>query len=131
LIAKLTAAHQDAVGQPLIINGETVCGPFGNTDDPKKKDLNRNKNRTDIPNSDAYVPIDWVDLRDLPADRADDLPGAPVVVEGFLVHRVKVENEGNGESTNCKLLDDNEVDWHIYLTDSANLNDITKACSRA
>jgi hypothetical protein len=127
LIAKLIAAHQDAVGQPLVINGQTVCGPLGNTDDPKKKDLNRNKNRTDIPNNNTYVPIDWVDLRDLPADRADDLPGAPVVVEGFLVHRVKVENDGNGESTNCKLLGDNEVDWHIYLTDSASLDDISKA----
>jgi hypothetical protein len=73
------------------------------------------------------VPIGWATLRDLPSERANDLPGAPVVVEGFLVHHVKVENDGSGESTNCHLLGDDEVDWHIYLTDTANLDDISEA----
>lgn len=27
LIAQLLSVHSDAVGQPLVINGETVCGP--------------------------------------------------------------------------------------------------------
>jgi hypothetical protein len=127
LLAKLLAAHSDAVGQPLIENRATVCGPTGDTTDDKKKALNENKNRTDIPAVGAYVPISWTALRDLPSDRSSDLPGAPVVVEGFLVHRVKVENEKPGESTNCHLLQPTEVDWHIYLSDSAGLDDISQA----
>jgi hypothetical protein len=126
-LSKLLAAHSDAVGQPLVENGASVCGPTGDTNDEKKKMLNKNKNRTDIPKDDAYVPISWAALRDLPSDRSADLPGAPVVVEGFLVHRVKVENDGKGESTNCHLLGDNEVDWHIYLSDTADLDDISQA----
>lgn len=77
LLAKLLAAHSDAIGQPLIENGATVCGPTGNTTDDKKKELNKNKNRTDIPAAGAYVPISWTALRDLPSDRSSDLPGAP------------------------------------------------------
>jgi hypothetical protein len=127
IVAKLLAAHTDAVGKPLVENGETVCGPTGDAKDDARQNLNRNKNRTDIPNDSAYVPIDWTALRDLPADRSADLPGAPVVVEGFLVHRVKVENEGSGESTNCHLTGNNEVDWHIYLSDTADLDDISQA----
>jgi uncharacterized protein YgiM (DUF1202 family) len=124
IIAKLLAAHTDAIGQPLVINGTTVCGPTGTATDDKKKTLNKNKNRTDAPSDDAYVKIDWADLRDLPANRADDLPGAPVAVEGFLVHKVKPEG---AESPNCGLTGDDEVDWHIYTTDTANLDDISKA----
>ena len=127
LLSKLVAAHSDAVGQPLIENGATVCGPTGNTTDDKKKELNKNKNRTDIPAAGAYAPISWTTLRDLPSGRSSDLPGTPVVVEGFLVHRVKVENEKPGESTNCNLTADNEVDWHIYLSDTAGLDDISQA----
>jgi hypothetical protein len=125
LLSKLVAAHSEAVGQPLVENGTTVCGPTGDTTDQKTKTLNRNKNRTDTP--DAYIPITWAALRDLPPERASDLPGAPVVVEGFLVHRVKIENEGSGESTNCHLLGGNEVDWHMYLSDTAGLDDISQA----
>ncbi len=127
LLGQLLAAHSDAVGQPLIENGTTVCGPTGDTTDDKKKALNQNKNRTDTPAGTAYVPISWTALRDLPSDRSSDLPGAPVVVEGFLVHRVKVENEKPGESTNCHRTADNEVDWHIYLSDTADLDDISQA----
>jgi uncharacterized protein YgiM (DUF1202 family) len=127
LISNLLAAHSDAVGQPLVENGTTVCGATGDATDDKRKGLNQNKNRTDVPGDGAYVPIGWVALRDLPLDRSGDLPGAPVMVEGFLVHRVKVENDGGGESTNCHLLGDNEVDWHIYLSDTADLDDISQA----
>jgi hypothetical protein len=73
-IAKLLAAHVDAVGQPLVVNGETVCGPTGTAgDDEKKKALNTNKNRTDTPDDSAYVKVDWADLRDLPVSHAEDL----------------------------------------------------------
>jgi uncharacterized protein YgiM (DUF1202 family) len=125
LVSKLLAAHTNAVGQPLVIDGETVCGPTGTpTTDAKKQALNRNKNRTDIPGDSAYVKIGWEDLRDLPVSHAEDLPGAPVVVEGFLVHKVKQEG---AESPNCRLTDANEVDWHIYMTDTAGLDNISKA----
>lgn len=127
LVTKLLAAHSDAVGQPLLENGATVCGPTGDTNDPHKKVLNTNKNRTDTPTDNVYVAIDWAALRDLPSDHADDLPGAPVTVQGFLVHRVKQESDGSGESTNCHLLNLDEVDWHIYLSDTAGLDDISQA----
>lgn len=40
-IAKLLGAHADAVGQPLVIGRETVCGPLGKPgNDEKKKALN-------------------------------------------------------------------------------------------
>lgn len=126
LIAKLLSAHTDAVGQPLIVNGQTVCGPTGTAgNDDRKAALNSNKNRTDSPADTAYVTVDWADLRDLPANHSNDLPGAPVVMENvFLVHRVKPEG---AESPNCGLTDPDEVDWHIYTSDTAGLDDITKA----
>lgn len=127
LLSKLLAAHLDAVGQPLVENGVTVCGPTGDSNAERTKEMNRNKNRTDIPHDDAYVPISWAALRDLPSDRSTELEGAPVVVEGFLVHKVKVENHGKGESTNCHLVGNNEVDWHMYLSDTAGLDDISQA----
>lgn len=126
LIAKLISVRTDAVGQPLIINGQTVCGPTGTAgNDDHKVALNSNKNRTDIPADTAYVKLDWADLRDLPANHSNDLPGAPVVMENvFLVHRVKPEG---AESPNCGLTDPDEVDWHIYTSDSAGVDDISKA----
>ena len=48
----------------------------------------------------------------------NDFVSAPVRVVGFLSHKIRVENTGNGESTNCNLTANNEVDWHIYLTNS-------------
>jgi hypothetical protein len=126
-LSRLLAAHTDAVGQPLVEDGATVCGPSGDARGSRAQALNNNKNRTDIPDDGAYVPISWTQLRDLPPDRADDLPGAPVVVEGFLVHRVKVESRGKGESTNCHLVDPKEVDWHIYFSGTAGLDDISEA----
>jgi len=127
LISSLRAARVTAVGKPLVEHGQTVCSAIGDATATQAKNLNKNKNRTDILSDAAYVPIDWVSLRDLPSNQANNLPGAPVVVEGFLVHRVKVENDGSGESTNCHLLGDNEVDWHIYLSNTAGRDDISKA----
>src|SRR6266851_5238907 len=118
LFSKLTAAHTAAVGQPLMENGSEVCGPSGDTTDKRRKALNANKNRTDLPGDSDYVDIGWDDLSNLPSDRVDDFQGAPVSVIGFLSHQIKVENSGSGESTNCHLHGDNEVDWHIYLTKS-------------
>ena len=124
-IAKLLAAHVDAVAQPLVINGGVVCGPTGTPgNDGKKKALNTNKNRTDTPADTAYVKVDWADLRDLPANHSEDLPGAPVVIEGFLVHKVKPEG---AESPNCGLTDPDEVDWHMYTSNTAGVDDISKA----
>jgi hypothetical protein len=125
-IAKLLAAHTDAVGQPLIVNGENVCGALGTAgNDDKKKALNRNKNRTDIPDGTAYVPVEWASLRDLPVNHSEDLPGAPVVMENiFLVHKVKPEG---AESPNCGLTDPDEVDWHMYTSDTAGVDEINKA----
>ena len=125
-IAKLLAAHVDAVGAPLVIGGTTVCGPTGKPgNDEKKKVLNTNKNRTDTPDDSAYVKVDWAELRDLPANHADDLPGSPVVIEGvFLVNKVKPEG---AESPNCGLTDPDEVDWHMYTSDTAGVSDISKA----
>jgi hypothetical protein len=41
--------------------------------------------------------------------------GVAVRTVGFLAHNAKVEDGGTGESTNCKFLDGDDVDWHIYL----------------
>jgi len=109
----LLAARKAAVGRPLEENQQVVCGPEGDATNHKIQALNHNKNRTDRPSN--YVAMSWEQLRNLPADRVDDFQGAPVSVVGYLSHRINVER---GESTNCHLLQPNEVDWHIYLTNS-------------
>jgi hypothetical protein len=116
LFVQLMNARKPAVGQPLIEDGQQVCGPTGDTNRQTAKALNNNKNRTDVPGDTDYVDIAWDDLKDLPSNRKNDFVGAPVRVVGFLSHRVKVESDGSGESTNCHLLGANEVDWHIYFT---------------
>src|SRR6266581_2957874 len=98
LLNQLQAARVTAVPQPLVSQ----------------------KNRIDIPDANAYIPIDWDVLKGLPGDSPDNLQGSPVMVTGFLSHRIKVENGSPGESTNCNLLNDDEVDWHIYLTKAPN-----------
>jgi hypothetical protein len=117
IIAKLASAKKPAVGQPLVINGETVCGAKGNTGNKKMQELNNNKNRTDEPGPDEYVPIDWDVMANLSADAVNEIQGAPVTVVGYLSNKVNVESRSPGESTNCNLLDPDEVDWHMYLTD--------------
>jgi hypothetical protein len=116
LLNMLFAAHTKAVGQPLVVNQHTVCGPEGDATNPKIQALNDNKNRTDTPSN--YITVSWDQIKNLPNNRANDLQGAPVTVVGFLSHRINVESNGSGESTNCHLLDPDEVDWHIYLTES-------------
>lgn len=116
LLNLLFAAHTTAVGQPLVVNGQQVCGPEGDASPPNMKALNDNKNRTDVPSS--YVTIGWDQLQSLPQNRVSDLQGAAVTVVGYLSHKINVESSGSGESTNCHLLQPNEVDWHIYLTKS-------------
>ena len=107
-IAKLAAAKKPAVGQPLVIGGKTVCGAKGNTPDPKMQELNNNKNRTDEPGSNDYVTVSWSDMNNLPADRVNDIQGAPVSVVGYLSSRVKEQTGAPGESTNCNLLNPDE-----------------------
>jgi hypothetical protein len=109
LTAQLAAAIVRPLPQPLVINGQSVCGSMGQP----AKALNSNKNRTDIPDTNSYIPVEWNALASLPASLANKLPGAPVEVEGFLSHKVNVEG---AESTNCGLTDPDEVDWHMYLT---------------
>lgn len=114
LFSQLMAARKTAVGQPLVMNGTQVCGPEGDATAPNAQALNDNKNRTDVPGASDYVDIKWDDLKNLAADRVTDFQGAPVMVVGFLSHRVQVET--GGESTNCHLHSPDEVDWHMYLT---------------
>jgi Bacterial SH3 domain len=116
LVGQLAAASVKAVPQPLVINGQSVCGPTGDASDAKTQALDANKNRTDIPNPGSYIPAGWNALANLPSTQPDQLQGAPVEVEGYLSHRIQVESSGKGESTNCHLTNLDEVDWHMYLT---------------
>ena len=118
LFSQLMNARTTPDPQPLIENGNQVCGPTGDAQDATAIALNTKKNRIDVPCDGSYVDINWNDLRSLPPDRTADFVGAPVRVIGFLSHRINVENTGRGESTNCHLLGDTEVDWHVYLTNS-------------
>jgi hypothetical protein len=113
IVAQLAAASVKAVPQPLVIDGQTVCGPTGKSSDAKIKALNSNKNRTDIPDASSYIPIDWDALPQLPSSAVGQVQGAPVEVEGYLSHKVNIEG---AESTNCGLTNPDEVDWHMYLT---------------
>lgn len=118
LFSQLMNARKKAIGQPLIENGSQVCGPTGDATNQTAIALNNNKNRTDVPGESDYVDIGWNDLANLPTDRVNDFVSAPVRVVGFLSHKINVENSGNGESTNCHFTADNEVDWHVYLTNA-------------
>jgi hypothetical protein len=118
LYTQLMNGRKTAVPQPLMENGSQVCGPTGDATNPTAIALNTNKNRTDVPGDADYVDIGWTDLANLPSDRVDDFVSAPVRVVGFLSHKINVENSGSGESTNCHLTADDEVDWHIYLTNA-------------
>jgi hypothetical protein len=120
LLNQLHTARVAAVPQPLVIGGHEVCGATGKTSDSKMITLNSQKNRIDIPEATAYIAVDWNVLEGLPSTSPDDLQGAPVMVVGYLSHRINVEDKAPGESTNCNLLNDDEVDWHIYLTSSRN-----------
>lgn len=120
LLAVLHGAQVAAVPQPLVIGGHTVCEATGNATDPKKKALNSQKNRIDIPAQNAYIPVDWDVLKDLASNAPNSLQGAPISLIGYLSHQIKVQTGGSGESTNCHLLQADEVDWHVYVTKSPN-----------
>lgn len=118
LLAQLSAARVPGTPQPLVINGQQVCGPEGDAADPKFQALDSEKNRTDTPDANAYIPVNWQSMRDLPSTNVGNYEGAPVAVVGYLSHHINIEN--SGESTNCHLKNDDEVDWHIYLTNQSN-----------
>jgi hypothetical protein len=118
-------AQVKAVPKPLVINGHVVCKAEGNSTDDNLIALDSSKNRVDIP--DTYIPIDWDTLSTLPTDSPDDIVGAPIMVEGYLGHIIRVQTSGKGESTNCNLHEGNEVDWHIYLAKNAHDADIANA----
>lgn len=120
LFTQLENARKASVPQPLVIDGSQVCGPTGDATDPTAIALNTNKNRTDIPQDSAYVDLTWAQLEGLPTDQVDNFVSAPVRAVGFISHQVKVENTGNGESTNCHKTTDDMVDWHMYFTQTAN-----------
>jgi hypothetical protein len=120
LLAQLAAARKPAAGQPLIIGGKEVCGPKGNASDPQVQDLDNNKNRTDEPAPADYIAVNWAAMNSLPAAQVNAIQGAPVEVVGYLSHEVKAQTDPPGESTNCNLLQPDEVDWHIYLTQQPN-----------
>jgi hypothetical protein len=120
LFSQLMNARKTSIPEPLILNGTRVCGPTGDATNPTAIALNTNKNRTDIPSDADYVEVGWNDLANLPSDRVADFVSAPVRVIGFLSHKINVENSGSGESTNCHKTADDEVDWHIYLTEASN-----------
>lgn len=121
LLNQLKAARKAAVGQPLTINNQQVCGPAGDSSDPKMQELDTNKNRTDEPPDASVVTADWTAVNALPQASAPEIVGAPIRVVGYLSHRINVESSGKGESTNCHLTQPNEVDWHMYLTPQPNL----------
>lgn len=116
LVSKLSAAKKPAVSVPLDIGGHQVCGAEGNTSDPKMQELNNNKNRSDEPGNSDFILVSWDEMNNLPADKVNDIQGAPVSVVGYLSNRVKEQTGSPGESTNCNLLNPDEVDWHMYLT---------------
>ena len=103
------------------------CPPEGDGGDPE---LNRLKNRVD--EADQYFPIAFDNVVGLPwpktierkdRDRwsAEDAAaiaryeGIPISVEGYLARSKK---EG-GESCNCHGLDDDQVDFHVWLVKAA------------
>ncbi len=118
LLAQLATAIVAPVPQPLVINGQTVCGAKGDATQQKFQALDSEKNRTDIP--DSYITLGWDQLKGLPTTDHAKYEGSPVQVEGFLSSQIKQETGAPGESTNCHLLQPDETDWHMYLTNQPN-----------
>ena len=120
LLAQLKAARVISNPEPLVIGGHQVCPAAGSAKEQDMSTLDSRKNRVDIPAPNAYIPIGWSVMAKLPSASPDDLQGAPVMVEGYLSHEVKVQDDKPGESANCNLLQPNEVDWHMYITNAPN-----------
>ena len=115
-------------------NSTTFTGPDGDcgpTGDGGDSFTNARKNRSD----DATSPhgATWKALQSLPfpahAPRSlaqwtsqqkqviQPYEGVPVSVVGYLV-KIKVEDTGSGESTNCHFVNPDEVDWHMPFAES-------------
>lgn len=107
---------------------EGTCGPTGDGGDTK---TNGRKNRTDVPPS--YHLVTWKAFQSLPFPTAkmslaswtpqqlaiiQPYEGIPVSVVGYLV-AIKVEDRGNGESTNCHFTNPEDVDWHMPLAEQS------------
>lgn len=98
------------------------CGPTGDGGDAF---TNLRKNRTDVPQN--YHEVSWKSLQALPYPVAgkslaqwtpqqiaviQPYEGVPVSATGYLI-KIKVEDNGSGESTNCHFVNPEEVDWHV------------------
>jgi uncharacterized protein YraI len=103
-----------------------ACGPTGDGGDGV---TNRRKNRTDEPAQ--YHEVTWSAVQALPypvAGRSlaewtpeqlaqiQPFQGVPVSVVGYIA-KIKIEDRGSGESTNCHFTNSDEVDWHIPLVE--------------
>jgi hypothetical protein len=113
-------------------NETTFNGPdgfCGATGDGGDTVTNRRKNRTDV--AAQYHEVTWSALQALPYPVAarsltdwtpeqlaqiQPFQGIPVSVVGFIA-KIKVEDRGSGESTNCHFTNSDEVDWHIPLVE--------------
>jgi len=118
-----------APNQTTFSGPDGECGPTGDGGDTS---TNGRKNRTDVPAS--YHEVTWKALQSLPypshAPRLLDqwtpqqiqviqpFEGVPVSLVGYLV-KIKVEDSGSGESTNCHFVNPEEVDWHMPLAEHA------------
>lgn len=104
------------------------CGPTGDGGDTK---TNLRKNRTDLPLE--YHSVTWKAVQSLPypvaknsllewtpdqLSQIEPYEGIAVSVVGYLTG-IKVEDLGNGESTNCHFVNEEEVDWHMPLVEHA------------
>lgn len=98
------------------------CGPTGSGGDTF---TNLRKNRTD--DAQSYHEVTWKAIQSLPYPNAakslaqwtpqemaqiQPYEGVPVTVVGYIV-KIKVEDGGAGESTNCHFANPEEVDWHV------------------
>jgi hypothetical protein len=108
--------------QTTFVGPDGECGPTGDGGDTF---TNLRKNRTDA--APSYHEVTWKAIQSLPypnaakslaqwtpAEMAQIQPyeGVPVTVVGYIV-KIKVEDGGAGESTNCHFANPDEVDWHV------------------
>jgi hypothetical protein len=105
---------------------EGTCQPGGSSGGDTPTNLLKNRS-DDLPQAHDVI---WSAIASLafpaaPAHRSDwtkqqlaqiaPFEGVAVRTVGYLAHKAKVEDAGTGESCNCKFVDPDDVDWHIYL----------------
>jgi hypothetical protein len=120
--------EKPAPNQTTFSGEDGECGPAGDGGDSK---TNPRKNRTDVPTQ--YHDVTWAAIAKLPYPSAprslDDwtpdqlsqiapFEGIAVRTVGYIV-KIKVEDSGSGESTNCHFTKPTEVDWHVPLVEAA------------